>query len=167
MGVRLIAAVAANGIVGRNGGLAWTSEQVPGDMQHFTKRTTTRPIGQSEPNAVIMGRRTWESLKESYKPLPHRRNMVLSGSGFEADGAEVFASLDEAVEAAAGVRTWIIGGPSVYAQALTKPYVDRIEISEIHEPFDGDTYFPYIPSTWSPSDRGDRGAFRVVVYSRS
>ena len=84
-----------------------------------------------------MGRRTWESLPPRFRPLPGRRNLVLSRTPQE--GAETFPDLPQALAAVSG-DVWVIGGAAVYRAA--QPFADRIVVTEIQESFDGDTYAP-------------------------
>jgi len=142
--IGLIWAQAANGVIGRDGELPW---HLPEDMTHF--RTLTRGA------TVIMGRRTWESLPPRFRPLPGRRNLVLSRT--PQDGAETFPDLPRALAAVTG-DAWVIGGAAVYKAAL--PYADRIVVTEIREAFDGDTYAPDIgrdpdaTGEWEESETG-------------
>ncbi|HET6709173.1 dihydrofolate reductase [Amycolatopsis sp.] len=124
--IGLVWAQAANGVIGRDGALPW---HLPEDLRHF--RTLTSGA------AVLMGRRTWESLPPRFRPLPGRRNLVLSAT--PQDGAETFADLPAAVAAVAG-DLWVIGGAAVYRAAL--PFADRIVVTELRESFEGDTYAP-------------------------
>jgi dihydrofolate reductase len=124
--IGLIWAQSANGIIGRDGTLPW---HLPEDMARFKTLTTGA--------TVLMGRRTWESLPPRFRPLPGRRNLVLSRTPQE--GVETFADLPHAL-AAATEDVWVIGGAAVYQAAL--PLADRIEITEIRELFDGDTFAP-------------------------
>jgi Dihydrofolate reductase len=126
--IGLIWAQSANGVIGRGGTLPW---HLPEDLAHFKAVTAGA--------TVVMGRRTWESLPPRLRPLPGRRNLVLSRT--PQDGAETFPDLDAALAAATG-DVWVIGGASVYAAAL--PLADRIEVTEIREVFDGDTYAPEV-----------------------
>ncbi|WP_163506152.1 dihydrofolate reductase [Fodinicola acaciae] len=137
-------AQSSNGVIGRDGVLPW---HLPEDMAHF--RTLTAGA------TVLMGRRTWESLPPRFRPLPGRRNLVLSRR--PQDGVETFADLSQALAAASG-DVWVMGGAAVYEAAL--PYADRIVVTEIQESFDGDTYAPKIgrePDTvgdWQESSTG-------------
>ncbi len=137
--IGLIWAQAANGVIGRDNAIPW---HVPEDMKHF--RTVTAG------STVLMGRRTWESLPARFRPLPGRRNLVLTRSAtWTADGAEVVHSLDDAL---AG-DVWVIGGADVYAAAL--PRADVLEVTELQQPFDGDVHAPPIDSSWGiESDSG-------------
>ena len=125
----VIVAVAPNGVIGRDGDLPW---RLPEDLKHF-RRTT---LG----HAVVMGRATWESIG---KPLPKRRNIVVTRNrDYMADGAEVAHSLPEALALAwqSDPEPFVIGGASLYAEAL--PQATRLELTEVHEEVDGDTFFP-------------------------
>jgi dihydrofolate reductase len=103
--IGMIWAQTENGVIGRDGGIPW---HVPEDMAHFRATTTGHP--------VIMGRRTWESFPEKFRPLPDRTNIVLSRSGTDLPGAVVVDSLDAALEAAqagpGAEEIWIIGARS-------------------------------------------------------
>ncbi|SED01612.1 dihydrofolate reductase [Amycolatopsis tolypomycina] len=124
--IGLIWAQAANGVIGRDGALPW---HLPEDLKHFRAVTSGA--------AVLMGRRTWESLPPRFRPLPGRRNLVLSATPQE--GVETFADLASALAAVDG-DLWVIGGAAVYRAAL--PVADRIVVTELRESFEGDTYAP-------------------------
>ncbi|MCM3886506.1 dihydrofolate reductase [Frankia sp. R82] len=124
--IGLVWAQSANGVIGRDGALPW---HLPEDMAHFRALTTGA--------TVLMGRRTWESLPPRFRPLPGRRNLVLSRTA--QPSVEAFPDLPRALAAASG-DLWVIGGATVYQAAL--PYADRIVITEIRELFDGDTHAP-------------------------
>lgn len=132
--VTLIAAVARNGVIGHGNDLVW---RLPEDQKHFRAATMGAP--------VIMGRATWDSLPERFRPLPGRRNLVLTRqAGWRADGAEVVATLDEALARTADApRVFVIGGAQVYALAL--PRADELLLTEIERDFDGDSRFPDWP----------------------
>src|SRR4051794_24452108 len=107
--VALVVAYARNGVIGRDGDLPW---HLPTDMQHFRELTTG--------GTVVMGRKTYVSIPERFRPLPGRRNLVLSRDpAFAAPGAEVFGGLDAALEAA-GEDCFVIGGGTTYAEALPR-----------------------------------------------
>jgi dihydrofolate reductase len=132
----LIAAVARNGAIGRNNQLLWHE---PEDQRHFRRVTMGSP--------VLMGRKTWDSLPERFRPLPGRRNLVLSRDpGWQAEGAEPVNSLDAALHAAIGAtKVSVIGGAQVYALAL--PRADELVLTEVDADLDGDIFFP----TWERS----------------
>lgn len=133
----LIAAVARNGTIGRGNDLVFRDAA---DQRHFRAAT----MG----HAVIMGRRTWESLPERFRPLPGRRNVVLSrDAAFAAPGAEVQPSLAAALKRLHGTpRAFVIGGAAVYAQAL--PLARELLLTEVDADIDGDTFFP----AWNRAD---------------
>ena len=131
MKVSLVAAVARNGVIGRAGGLPW---RIPEDLARFRELTTG--------HAVVMGRRTWDSLPERFRPLPGRRNVVVTrNEAWREPEAERAASLDDALELLAGEeRVFVIGGGELYAAAL--PLADELLLTEIDLELDGDTFFP-------------------------
>jgi len=127
----LVAAVARNGIVGRDGGLPW---HLPEDLRHFRTLTQGHP--------VVMGRRTWDSLPPRFRPLPGRRNVVVTRQpAWAANGAEAVASLPAALALLRGVgQVFVIGGAELYAAAL--PLADALELTEIDRDYEGDVSFP-------------------------
>lgn len=131
MKLSLIAALARNGAIGRDNDLLWKE---PADRKHFA--ATTRG------HAVIMGRRTWESLPSRFRPLPGRRNIVVTrNAGFEAPGAETVNSLDAALQRLSSEPlAFVIGGAQLYAQAL--PRADELVLTEVEVELDGDVHFP-------------------------
>lgn len=140
----LIAAVARNGVIGRGNKLLW---HLPEDMQRFKALTTG--------HAVIMGRKTWESLPEKFRPLPKRRNIVVSRDpAYVAPGATVVASLPAAIAAAGDDSAYVIGGAQIYALAL--PLATHLELTEIDADFAGDACFPAF----------DRGQWRETARER-
>uniref|UniRef100_UPI0040578FB2 dihydrofolate reductase n=1 Tax=Candidatus Electronema sp. TaxID=2698783 RepID=UPI0040578FB2 len=129
----LIAAVAANGVIGRGNRIPW---QIPGELTRFKEIT----MG----HVLIMGRKTWDSLA---RPLPGRRNIVVTRDiAFTAPGAEVAHSLQEAIAAAGpkAEKIFVIGGEQIYSVALDK--ADALLLSRLDQPFDGDAFFPPFPS---------------------
>ena len=137
-GIGVVWAQAANGVIGRDGKLPW---RLPEDLAHFKRLTADA--------TVVMGRKTWESLPGSFRPLPGRRNVVVSGNP-DADfpGAIRSASLGEALSEPASAGIWVIGGASIYGPALA--LADRVVITELEEPFAGDTYAPVLDASWHP-----------------
>ena len=155
--ISIIAAVAANRAIGyQNKLLYW----LPNDLKRFKALTTG--------NTIIMGRRTFESLPKG--ALPNRRNIVLSRTRTEFPGCDTYASLDEALaHCGAGDDVYIIGGSSVYEQAL--PVADRLCLTEIHDtPKDADSFFPDYngwKETWREehtTDERHRQAYAFVDY---
>ena len=139
----LIAAVARDGAIGRAGTMPW---HLPQDLAHFKRMTLGCP--------VVMGRKTWESLPPRFRPLPGRRNVVVTrNTAWQADGAEAAPSLDAALERLRREeRVFVIGGGELYAQAL--PHADGLVLTEVDiDVPDADTHFP----AW------ERGAFTEVA----
>ena len=120
MELKLIYARSRNGVIGRDGQLPW---HLPADLAHF-KQTT---LGQ----AVVMGRKTWDSLPERFRPLPGRTNIVITRqTGWHAPGALVAHSLEQAMSLCpAPGPLWVIGGAEIYAQAL--PLASTVVVGEI------------------------------------
>ena len=131
MKVSLVAAVARGGVIGLEGGLPW---RIPEDMRRFREVTIGHP--------VVMGRRTWDSLPERFRPLPGRRNVVVSRNpGWQREGAERAGSLEEALLLLNGApHVFVIGGAELYASAL--PLADELLLTEIDAEIGGDTFFP-------------------------
>ena len=126
----LVAAVAKNGVIGNANALPW---HLPEDLKHFKELTTG--------HSVIMGRKTWESLPERFRPLPGRHNIVVTRNpAYAAPGATVVHSLEEALKVGAGGTAFVIGGAELYAHAL--PLARRMELTEIDAAFPGDAHFP-------------------------
>lgn len=143
MSLGLVWAQTTSGIIGRGGDIPW---RVPEDLARFKQVT----MG----HTVVMGRRTWESLPARVRPLPGRKNVVLSRrADFTADGAEVVRSLEAALpfSKSFGVEpeTWVIGGEQIYLLAL--PIATRCEVTEIDLDLprdDGDALAPVLDETW-------------------
>ncbi|MBA2424619.1 MAG: dihydrofolate reductase [Actinobacteria bacterium] len=131
MRVSLVAAVARGGVIGLEGGLPW---RIPEDMRHFRELTIGHP--------VIMGRRTWDSLPERFRPLPDRRNVVVTrNAAWRGDGAERASSLEDALRLLDGApRVFVIGGAELYAVTLS--LADELLLTEIDADVEGDTLFP-------------------------
>jgi len=155
----IIVAVSENNVIGKDGDIPW---HIPEDLKHFKEKTTG--------NAVIMGRKTFESLPEDYKPLPERKNIVLTRSGLknEYEQVEEVESLEEAYRQAGefSEKAFIIGGASIYEQTLDQ--CDKLVLTRIHEEYEGDTFFPEInKEKWIEEDRDDRENLSFIEYRRS
>lgn len=156
--VYLVAAVAANGIIGARGKLPW---HIPEELKHFKKLTLGHPI--------IMGRRTWESLKG---PLPGRENIVVTRTaGYQATGAAVANSLEAALAMCAGEPVaFVIGGTQLFEASL--PIAAGLVLTEIQRDYEGDTWFPaWDRSQWRESQREahtapDGTRFDFVFYEK-
>jgi dihydrofolate reductase len=129
--VSLVAAVARGGVIGRDNAIPWRIRE---DMERFRALTMGHP--------VVMGRRTWESLPDRFRPLPGRRNVVVTRNrAWHADGAERAGSLDNALHLLDGApQVFVIGGGEMYADAL--PLADELLLTEIDADVEGDTLFP-------------------------
>lgn len=158
MRLYLAAAVAANGIIGAGGKLPW---QIPEELKHFKRLTMGHPI--------IMGRRTWESLKG---PLPGRENIVVTSKpDYEAPGAALATSLEGAIAMCAGEPVaFVIGGTRLFEESL--PIADGMVLTEIQRDYAGDTWFPaWDRSQWvekqrEPHTATDGTRFDYVLYER-
>lgn len=158
--VTLLWAMAENGVIGRDGALPW---HLPDELRRFKALT----IG----HAVVMGRRTWESLP--VRPLPGRQNIVLTrNAAYEAPGAETALSLPAALDAVAGGAAFVIGGAMVFEDALE--VADHLEVTLVHAEVAGDTVMPAIDwSRWRlvaesrhPSDDDHALAFTYRSFDR-
>lgn len=160
MRINLIVAVAANNVIGADGGLPW---YLPNDFKYFKRITMGKPI--------VMGRRTWESIG---RPLPGRQNIVLTRDDeFNAPGALVVTSAEAAIEAAGDAGDlMVIGGAQVYALFLNQ--AERIYLTRVATDARGDTLFPELDSRcWRlasseqhPADDRHAVAYDFRVYER-
>jgi dihydrofolate reductase len=154
--VSIVVAHSANRVIGRDGGMPW---HLPTDLRRFRALTTG--------HAVVMGRRTFESLPDAFRPLPERRNVVLSSDpAYRADGAEAVTDLEAALEG----TCFVIGGGVTYEQAL--PHAQRVYATEIEAEVEGDTFFPVLPEAeWRCVARSERivehgHAYTFAVHER-
>lgn len=125
-----------NGIA-RDGDMPW---HLPGDLKFFAKLTS----GEGE-NVVIMGRKTWDTIPERYRPLPRRKNIVVSRqAGLQVEGAACATSLDKALEMASSCTgsIYVIGGAQIYALALAHSGCASVYVTEIDHDFDCQVFFP-------------------------
>ena len=160
MRLNLIYARAANGVIGKDNALPW---HLPEDMAHFKRMTAGCP--------VVMGRKTWDSLPPRFRPLPGRRNIVVTRQvGWQADGAERAAGLPEAIALSAdAAEVWVIGGAQIYAEAA--PLAHRAVVTEIGREFEGDAHAPSLSADWQETARethvaADGLPFDFVTYMR-
>lgn len=154
MPLHMIYARARNGVIGKQGQLPW---HLPEDLAHF-KRTT---LGQP----VVMGRVTWESLPEKFRPLPGRSNVVVSRqTSFTALGAQVVSSLEAAMALFPPSEViWLIGGAQLYTQAL--PMASQIVVTEIDADYEGDAFAPSLsPSDWNETQRTSHISAQGLPY---
>ncbi|RLM59346.1 dihydrofolate reductase [Halobellus sp. Atlit-31R] len=159
----LVAAVAENGVIGRDREMPWHFSE---DLEHFKRTTTGHP--------VIVGRKTYETVVDALgEPFPGRTSVVLTSQSLDLPaGAVVANSIEEAIDLAAadaadrGVETaYVAGGGRVYEQFL--PHASRLILTEIHAAYDGDTHFPdWDDAEWVAVDRDERDQFDFVTYER-
>jgi dihydrofolate reductase len=153
----LIAAVARNGAIGKDNELLWRE---PEDQKHLRRVT----MGWS----VIMGRKTWDSLPARFRPLPGRRNVVVTrDAAWRADGAEAVASIDAALALLAGTdKAFVLGGAEIYALAM--PLADELVLTEIDADLDGDIFFPNWDRTaFTCVAREPRDGYSFVTYKKT
>jgi dihydrofolate reductase len=162
----LVAAVGANGVIGRAGGMPW---RLKSDLQHFKRLTLNKP--------VVMGRKTFVSIG---RPLPQRTNIVITrDANFTAPGivtapnfAAALALAREDADKRGTDEIMVIGGSEVFAAAM--PLAERLEITHVHSDTQGDVAFPPIdPKVWRETERTehaagphDEASFDVTVYAR-
>jgi dihydrofolate reductase len=144
-GIGMVWAQTQSGVIGKDGTMPW---HLPEDLKHFSQLTTGHP--------VIMGRKTWESFPEKYRPLPGRTNIVVTrnaewASTPEAEGALVVSSLDDALLesqfAPGGQKVWIIGGAEIFEQSMGIANLAVVTI--IDADVDGDTFAPQLGDDWT------------------
>jgi dihydrofolate reductase/thymidylate synthase len=161
--VSVIVATTQKGGIGKDGTLPW---KLPEDMAHFKKVTTAAPSGKQ--NAVIMGRKTWESIPEKFRPLPNRVNVVLSRSASDSAFASAFPAdvlLASSVADAVTKLTprsdiseiFAIGGEAVYKEAVEMPTCSRIFLTRIAKDIECDAFFPAF----------DESRFKLVHVSKT
>lgn len=164
-GFTVIAAVDDAGGIGRNGGLPW---RLKADMEYF-RRVTTGPGGGA--NAVILGRKTWDSLPERFRPLPERRNFVVSSRPEGSfPGARRARSFDEALELARfrGGAIFVIGGAQVYSAALAHPGCERVLLTRVAGTHGCEAFFPRLTELTliqeGPEQREGGLSYRFCVF---
>jgi dihydrofolate reductase len=158
--VALIWAQARGGVIGADGGIPW---RLPEDSRRFRELTSG--------GVVVMGRKTWDSLPERFRPLPNRRNIVISrDGGWSGEGAE---RADDISQALAHDDVWVIGGAQLYAATID--VAERLEVTEIDLEVPGDALAPIVDGSWmlaasepddgwSTSSTGLR--YRFLTYTR-
>jgi dihydrofolate reductase len=171
-GLGLVWAQTSTGVIGRDGGMPW---RLPEDMLHFSRLTTGHP--------VIMGRKTWESFPDKYRPLPGRTNIVITRQADwagtpAAEGAVVVKSLDDALlesQFAPGHEmVWIVGGGQIFAQSMD--LADVAVVTTIDTSAEGDTFAPELDYEWTAgaslpaggwltADNGTR--YRINLWRRT
>lgn len=154
----LIYARADNGVIGRDNALPW---RLPADLKRFKALTMAKPM--------VMGRKTFESLPGL---LPGRRHVVLTRDAkWQAEGAEVAATVEQALDLAGPGEVAIVGGAEIYRLFL--PLANRVELTEVHGQFAGDTVMPPLGAEWHEVQReeheaqGERPAYAFVTLRRN
>ncbi len=160
MNFSIISALDQNRGIGKSNGLPW---HLAADLKHFSETT--------KGGTVIMGRKTWESLPKKYRPLPGRLNIVVSRNEITLhEGTLLSHSLDEALTLADPTRkAFVIGGATLYAEAIQHPECSELILTEIEGTFDCDAFFPESPARFSQKEAGDLQTegefkFRFVNY---
>lgn len=159
MAIQLIYARAANGVIGNDNTMPW---HLPEDLAHF--KELTRGC------AVIMGRKTWDSLPPRFRPLPGRTNIVVTRQTDwqpepVSDKVVRAASLEEALKLGQALSpdVWVMGGAQIYAQAL--PLAQAVEVTEIGRDYEGDAYAPELGAEWQPVSRSEHVSAKGLPYS--
>ena len=156
MSIILVAAISRNGVIGSDGTLPW---HIPEDLKRFKELTSG--------HVVLMGRKTWESIPEKFRPLPNRTNLVITRqTSLEVPtGVEVFSSIESALSAHAEDDVYVIGGAEIYRQTIS--LADRLEITHVDRDVAGDALFPSIDSAvWKETQRTPGDGFSFVTYIR-
>jgi len=153
MRISLIVAISENGVIGNQNVLPW---HLPEELRYFKKITLNKPI--------IMGRKTFESMGS--KPLPKRRNIILTHSDMQVPNCWVVRSVQEALVAAGHCEEVIvIGGAKVYTRFL--PLVSRIYLTIVHQQCVGDTYFPEVNwEQWEKVLEQEMNGFTTKIFDR-
>lgn len=159
MAIHLIYARAANGVIGKDNAMPW---HLPEDLAHFKQLT--------QGCAVVMGRKTWDSLPARFRPLPGRTNIVVTRQADwrpapASDQVLRAASLEEALEQGQQISqdVWVMGGAQIYAQAL--PLAHTVEVTEIGRDYEGDAYAPTLDPQWQEVSRSNHLAANGLPYS--
>ena len=148
--ITLVVAAARNGVIGKDGAIPW---RLPEDLKRFKALT----LG----HTVVMGRKTWDSLPDKNRPLPERRNVVVTrDAAWAAQGAQR-ATLENAL--AEEGEIFVIGGAEIYRAALSR--ARRIELTEVHKDFHGDAAFTFDRSQWQETAREDHVTDEGLAYS--
>ena len=156
----IIAAVAKNGVIGKDNKMPWNLEMKE-DLERFKKLTLD--------HTIIMGRKTFESLP--FKPLPKRKNIVITSKGIEGyeDKIKTFKSLKEAIDYSKSIgekKIFLIGGKMIYEEGLR--YADSLELTKINKDYDGDTFFPeFDKKIWKLTHKEDKGEYSFNQYKKN
>ncbi len=165
MKVSIIAAIAENNAIGKDNDLLW---HLPEDMKFFTRMT--------KGHTVIMGRKNYESIPHKFRPLPNRKNIVLTrNNSYTAEGAQTFNNIEDALKSCHSEKeVFVIGGSEIYNLALERNLIDNMYITKVHGKFDADAFFPeFDEEDWDkqklsthPKDEKHAYAFEIFEYNR-
>ena len=160
--ITIIAAIGSNNELGKDNDLIW---HLPADLMRFKKVTTG--------HAIIMGRNTFESIG---KPLPNRRSIIITrNTSYTKEGCEVVHSLEDAINLIQDQEhAFIIGGAQIYNESMNKKLVDQLDITEVHQNFEADVFFPVIKnSIWKEvsrasfsSDEKNKFNYSFITYKK-
>lgn len=163
--ISMIVAVSDNQVIGKNNTLAW---HLPDDMNYFSNMT--------KGHSVIMGRKNWESIPSKYRPLPNRKNIVITrNSDFIEKKCDTVNSIEDAITISRNNdedEVFIIGGGEIYRLGFS--FIDKLYITEVKAEVDGDTFFPsWDKSNWKeisrikhPIDNKHSYEFDYVIYKK-
>lgn len=169
--VALILAVDEQNGLGRWNTLAW---KIKWDMSYF-KEITTTTLSPFKQNAVVMWRRTWESIPERFRPLPNRKNYILTRDENFQGGDGVFHSLESCIEALQSndlIETiYVIGWSQIYNEAINKDIADTVYLTQIFNSWDCDVFFVWVPDNYSLDIIGEKQEenwifFKFLVYKK-
>ena len=172
----IIVAVDKDFGIGKDGGLPWN---LPGDMKHF-KEVTTLSEGKGLVNAVIMGRKTWQSIPEKFRPLPDRLNIILTRDAhfslpsgvLKASGLnEALHLLEESSLASKVGKVFVIGGAEIFKIAVGHSQCREIFLTHIRQSFQCDRFFPSLPPSFKEASRSgpfvkDGPEYSFVTYRK-
>jgi len=159
MDLTIVAALSDNGVIGIENKIPWRIKE---DMERFKKLTMNHP--------VIMGRKTYDSIPEKFRPLPGRENIVLSRTLQSKKGIYIAKNMDESLKLTNGVSSYVMGGAKIYKLFL--PLANVMELTKVHKNFDGDTFFPNVDwDDWNlineEKKKNEEGlSFSFLTYQR-
>ncbi len=169
--VALILAIDENNWLWKENTLAW---KIKADMSYF-KEITTWTISPERQNAVVMGRKTWESIPEKFRPLHHRRNYIITRDenfqGWDGHFNNLDSCLDTLISDPSIESIYIIGGSQIYNEAINKDVADSIYLTQIFWTFDCDVFFTWVPDNYSLDIIGEKQEengifFKFLVYKK-
>jgi|UniRef100_A0A6C0ITY8 dihydrofolate reductase len=163
MSINIICALAKNKTIGYKGSIPW---HIPKDLKYFKKITS----GDKNDNALVMGRKTWQSLPTYPNTLPNRNSYIITNnppliSRKNITFIEMPSTEDIITMKKKHSNIWICGGQSIYEYFINKPYIDKLYLTELNSDFKGDTYFPEIPSHFHKVIQGEPYASKLNAIS--